>query len=114
MSFQIHIPVKPLSVNDAWQGRRFRSPMYDSYEKTVCFYLLQIKPALPPPPYKISYVWGVSSMASDVDNPVKPLQDILAKRFKFNDKDIMTIIATKVRVPKGKEFSSVEITTDTR
>jgi hypothetical protein len=51
----------------------------------------------------------MSNVLSDWDNPVKPFQDILQKRYGFNDKNIFKAVVTKVKVPRGYEFIDFEI-----
>jgi hypothetical protein len=53
---------------------------------------------------EISIVVGVSNMAFDVDNVVKPFLDILQKKYNFNDRYIFRLIVEKVIVVKGAEF----------
>ena len=104
----IKVNIRPLSVNDAWKGRRSKTPEYKRYENSVGFLLPKIK--LPAPPYKICFEFGFSNPQSDYDNPVKPLQDILQKKYGFNDKDIYQAEIKKVLVPKGQEYIAFEIT----
>lgn len=101
------INLKPMSVNGAWKGRRFKSEEYKAYEKSALSILPNIE--LPLPPYRINLVFGVSNKASDWDNPVKPIQDILQKRYGFNDKDIYEAFVKKVIVSKRMEYFSFEI-----
>jgi Holliday junction resolvase RusA-like endonuclease len=96
------IEVKPLSVNNCWQGKRFKTNEYKAYEKEMLYRLPKIK--IPEPPYKVYYEFGFSSAASDLDNPVKPLQDILQKKYKFDDKNIHQMLAERVKVKKGEEY----------
>ena len=102
----ITIPVKPMSVNQCWQGKRFKTPEYKAYEK----HLLLILPKLVIPPGKLKIVleFGVSNVQSDIDNPVKPLLDVLQKKYWFNDSQIWELTSIKVKVPKGKEYSKFE------
>ena len=101
------IDIKPLSVNECWQGTRFKTIKYKSYEKEM---LLTLKPLkLPSPPYRVLYEFGFSSPLSDLDNPVKPLQDILQKKYGFNDKLIFEMVVRKFKVNKGKEYLKFEI-----
>lgn len=97
------INIKPMSVNRAWQGQRFKSRDYLAYEKECLYKLrgpeLSITGAL-----GIVLVFGVSSKLADPDNPVKPFLDILQKKFKFNDNQIYSMIVRKVDVKKGFEF----------
>lgn len=99
---EIRKQIKPLSVNDCWRGRRFKTPDYKAYEAEL-FYTLPNK-KLPEPPYSIYFEFGLSNVLSDWDNPVKPLQDVLQKKYKFNDKDIIFAQVKKTKVEKGKEF----------
>ena len=102
----MRVNIKPLSVNDAWQGRRFKSDKYKVYEFAL---LLILRPlTLPDAPYEAFYTFGLSSIQSDFDNPVKPLQDILSKKYKFNDKLIMKATIEKIKVDKGHEFIDFE------
>ena len=69
------------------------------------------KITLPAPPYELHLEIGVSNMAFDFDNPVKPFVDILQKKYGFNDKQIMRAVIDKVIVKKGKEYIGFKITT---
>ena len=82
-----------LSVNAAWQGRRFKTSAYKNYEKDLLLMLPNI--LIPQPPFKAYYEFGISA-AMDWDNPIKPLQDILAKKYKFNDNQILEVFVRKV------------------
>jgi len=108
----IKVDLKPLSVNDAWRGQRFKTKEYQQYEKTLLFLLP--KANLPEPPFKISFEFGFSNKASDLDNPVKPLTDILQKKYGFNDRDIYEATIKKVIVEKGKEYFAFKIETLTQ
>ncbi len=94
--------IKPLSVNDCWQGKRFKTKKYKEYEKILLVMLPTIE--LPKPPYKVYYEFGFSSASSDLDNPIKPLQDILQKKYGFDDKNIFEMVAKRVKVKKGEEY----------
>ena len=98
---------KPLSVNARWQGRRFKTGEYKVYE----FQTLRILPPLDIPNGKleIKYTVGVSSKNADIDNPIKPFQDILQKKYGFNDRNIYRISIEKVDTKKGEEFIAFEI-----
>jgi len=98
----IKINIKPLSVNRCWQGRRFRTPTYNAYEKEVMYKLPRVN--IPEPPFKMNMVVGVSSKLFDIDNALKPWIDILQKKYNFNDRDIFELHVKKEIVPKGKEY----------
>jgi Holliday junction resolvase RusA-like endonuclease len=104
---QIKKKIKPLSVNDCWQGQRYKSKIYKAFEKELLWTLPARK--IPSPPYSIYFEFGFSSVASDWDNPVKPLQDILQKKYKFNDKEIYHAEVVKKIVAKGSEYFLVEL-----
>jgi len=103
------ISVKPLSVNRAWQGRRFKTQEYKDYEQEV---LLLLPPlTLPESPYSIYLEFGLSNIQSDWDNPIKPFVDILQKKYWFNDREIFEAVVKKVKVPKGEEYIVFDIKT---
>ena len=106
---KIKVNIKPLSVNEAWKGRRFKTDKYKAYEKELLYRLPRID--IPKPPYKFSYEFGFSNIQSDLDNPVKILQDILQKKYGFNDRDIYEAIIKKDKDAKGNEYLYVTITT---
>lgn len=101
------IDLKPLSVNECWQGRRFKTAKYRQYERVLLFLLPKI--TMPDPPFQVFYEFGFSNMMSDIDNPVKPLQDILQKKYKFNDHQIHEMTVKKKKVKKGGEYIRFEI-----
>lgn len=101
------INIKPLSVNEAWQGKRYKTYKYINYQKELLLLLPKIY--LPEPPYKVYFKFGFSSKSSDWDNPIKPLQDVLSKKYGFNDKLIRKAIIETEIVDKGKEYIQFEI-----
>ena len=101
------INIKPLSVNECWRGKRYKTPAYLNYEKHLLYRLKPIK--LPEPPFEVFYEFGLSSKNSDWDNPIKPFQDILQKKFGFNDKEIQVAHVKKTLVKKGDEYVFFDI-----
>jgi len=94
--------VRPMTVNQVWQGRRFKTPKYKTYEK---YCLLKLKPAAAPVGrLMVILTFGVSSKLADIDNPVKPFLDILQKKYGFDDKQVYELIVYKMDVKKGAEF----------
>lgn len=102
--FSNRVDIKPLSVNQAWQGRKFKTPLYKAYEKECLLQLQSFNYEWANMPLELSLVVGLSNMASDVDNVVKPFIDILQKKYNFNDKFIFRLIVEKKLVMKGAEF----------
>ena len=77
------IRIKPLSVNEAWKGRRFKSLKYQGYEKEVLLRLLPMK--IPEGELKISLEFGMP-IAMDIDNPVNYLWTFCRRKW------VLTII----------------------
>lgn len=99
---KIEKKIKLLSVNQAWQGRRFKNKKYSEYEKSLLWTLPKI--SIPNfKEYYIVYIFNFSNKLSDWDNPIKPLQDILQKKYGFNDRDITIALTFKKLVPKKDE-----------
>lgn len=72
--------------------------------------LRSLKPLeIPEGRLSIEYVFWFSSSNSDLDNPIKPFQDILCKRYWFDDKRIFSISVEKILVKKGEEFVAYKI-----
>ena len=103
----MRLDIKPLSVNKAWKGRRFKTDEYKKYERDVCLMLKPIE--IPEGPLQISLVFGFSSKLSDFDNPVKPFVDCLQKKYGFNDKMIKKAVIEVVDVDRGCEFIEFEV-----
>ena len=99
----IQLDIKPLSVNKAWKGKRFKTNDYKRYDRD-CFTLLPKAVEVPQGDLKLTLVFGFSSKASDADNPVKCFVDILQKKYGFNDNKIYEYSIKKVDVKKGQEF----------
>jgi len=109
MELKGKLNIKPLSVNEAWKGKRYKTDKYKRFE-IEC--LLTLKPSkIPEPPFEIVLVFGMSNILSDFDNPVKPFVDILQKKYGFNDRDIFKATIEKVKTAKGEEFISFELKT---
>ena len=96
--------LKPLSVNEAWKGRKFKSPVYKSWE-------LHLNLTLPKLGFKIekedklclSVEMHFSNSQADLDNPLKMFQDGLQKKYNFKDAQIWEIHLYKFKVKKGEE-----------
>lgn len=102
------LPIKPLSVNECWQGKRFKTDKYKSFEKEMLLTLPKSKEILSDM-IRVEFHFGFSSPLADLDNPVKPIMDILQKKYAFNDKNVFELNVRKCIVPKGTEFISIRI-----
>jgi len=98
----MRLEIKPLSVNDAWQGRRKKTFEYLKYQKDVALLLRPF--TVPEGDLRLELVFGFSSKGSDWDNPIKPFQDILSKKYGFNDNRIIEAHVKKTKVKKGHEY----------
>lgn len=104
----MRVSIKPLSVNNAWKGRRYKTGEYTKYEKDVSKLLRPM--AIPKGDLFLSLKWGFSSSGSDWDNPIKPFQDILSKKYEFNDNRVTKAFIEKTKTKKGEEFIDFDIT----
>jgi len=103
----MRLDIKPLSVNDAWKGRRFKTDAYKKYERDVLMILGRME--IPEGELEIFLEWGFSSAGSDWDNPIKPFQDVLQKKYSFNDNRVIEGHVKKVKVKKGEEYINFTI-----
>lgn len=105
---QFKLNQKPLSVNEAWQGKRFKTPAYKAYEKSMLLTMpkgkIDTEQML-----RVEFFFGFSNKASDLDNPVKLLMDIAQKKYGFNDKNVFELNVRKCIVKKGEEFIQMGI-----
>ena len=102
------VNIKPLSVNQVWQGRRFKTPKYKAYEKEMLLKLPNINlntSAL----LSVDITFGYSTRASDIDNGLKPFLDCLQKKYGINDNKIYNLNVVKEIVKKGEEFIKFSI-----
>lgn len=103
----IHLPLKALSLNSAYRGRRFTTPELKQFKRDVSILLPKLK--IPDGKLQVKYRFGVSSKNSDGDNLIKCFQDALAECYGFNDKRIYKWEVEKVDVRKGSEYIKFEI-----
>jgi len=101
------INIKPLSVNCAYTGKRYKTDNYKWFENELLFKLKSMN--VPKGKLTLITTFGLSSLNADWDNPVKPFQDVLQKKYGFNDRMIYRGIIEKVDVAKGDEFIEFEI-----
>ena len=109
MYLNCKVMLKPLSVNKCWQGRRFKTQEYKMYEKGLLSGLPNAEIPDTGEKMMIYLRWGFSSTMSDWDNPIKPFQDILQKKYGFDDRHIHIAVVEKTKVRKGEEYIFVQI-----
>lgn len=105
----IKLNIKPLSVNECWQGQRFKTKSYKQYEKDLLLILPKIKDLNAP--FSITVSFGFSSPLADIDNPLKPFLDILQKKYNINDREVYKLTVSKEVVKKQNEFIKFKIET---
>ena len=103
----IRLDIKALSVNGAYQGRRFKTPELKQYQQDLFRILPRLK--VPEGKLKVEYIFGVSSKASDGDNLIKAFQDCLSEKYGFDDRRIYSWDVKKADVKKGMEFIQFSI-----
>jgi len=107
MRYQIKI--KPLSVNEAFKGKRFKTDLYNEFIQKM-HSLLPNDLIIPNEKYiKISIQFGFSSRASDIDNCCKSFLDCLVKKYKVDDRNIYEMHVFKDIVKKGDEYIRFKI-----
>lgn len=96
-----HSYLKPLSVNQAFCGKKVKTALYRKYEGHLLRTLPEIE--IPEGPLELRVVVYYSNKRSDIDNCLKPFIDVLQKRYSFDDCHIYRIRITKVIVKKGDD-----------
>ena len=77
----ISLPLKPLSINAAFCGRRFKTPAYRQYDKALDIHLLPFKRDIVHCDwYEVFYIFYLKNFGmTDGDNCVKALCDGLVR-----------------------------------
>ena len=107
-SNMIEIKIKPLSINGAFKGRRFKTPDYTSYETELYHLLPKIK--VPEGKLALRVEVGYSNKMSDIDNFLKPFIDVMQKKYDFNDNMIYRLVIDKKITKKKEEYIKFEFT----
>lgn len=91
----INIEVKPLSINRAWRGRRFKTPEYTQFEKDCSWYLRNKK--MIKGEVEIDYKFLLKNYKmTDVDNCIKTVTDQIVKAGIIeDDRKIVKLMAQK-------------------
>jgi Holliday junction resolvase RusA-like endonuclease len=95
--------IKPMSVNEAWQGKRYKTKKYKKWREDI----IKILPGhfiVPEGRMMLCVTFGLSSKNADFDNPLKCFIDALQEKYGFNDRQIYVGMIGKVDVKKGQEF----------
>jgi Holliday junction resolvase RusA-like endonuclease len=104
------IPISPLSVNQAWRGRRFRSKDYVAYEKHLAMLLIKDRYQKPiEGKLELHYRFYFKNCKKrDFDNAIKPITDILVK-FGIIADDRFIYKATIEKIPSKEDRVEIDI-----
>lgn len=100
--------IKPLSVNECWQGKRFKTNAYKRYEQELLYTLPKLNISKNTP-LKLELEIGFSNKNSDLSNIIKPFEDILCKKYGIDDRWNFEINMKKKIVKKGEEYIEFSI-----
>ncbi len=99
---EVEIPLKPISVNKAFQGRRFKTKDYKVFEKQAYYFLPTVDKVKGW--VDVWYEFGLiptSFGISDTGNMEKCLTDVLVKKgYIDDDRKIINLHLKKVRAKK--------------
>lgn len=97
------IKIKPLSINKAFKGKRYRTHEYDRFIVN-CLKLLPSQIEIPNKTnIKLAIQFSFSSKGSDIDNCLKTFIDCLVKKYGVDDRYIYELHVFKSIVKKGDE-----------
>lgn len=103
------ILIKPLSVNEAFKGRRFRTDKYNTFIKNMLHLLPKIASIPNKECIKLAIEFGFSNRGSDIDNCCKSFIDCLVKKYGVDDRYIYEMHVFKSIVKKGEEYIKFKI-----
>lgn len=101
--------IKPLSVNEAFNGQRTRSKKYDSFIKSMMLLLPKSIDIPDAENIKLAIEFGFSSKASDIDNCCKSFIDCLVNKYRVDDRHVYELHVFKSIVKKGSEYIKFRI-----
>lgn len=101
---QISSDIRPLSVNEAWQGRRFKTKRYLSFERDLLLTLPKCEPIFGKVRIEIECLYKRDKMR-DIDNAVKPILDVIVKRGYIEDDRYVYELVVKKRHAERDGFN---------
>ena len=95
------IDIQPLSVNRAFQGRRYKTPEYRDYTMVVNALLAKFQlPRIPKgEPFYLYLEFGIGKL-QDASNGIKLFEDVLCEHMGINDRNVMGLFVRKVVTKK--------------
>jgi len=101
--------IKPLSVNQAFKGKRFKTDLYNDFILKMHFVLPNEIEIPDRKNIKIAIEFGFSTKLSDIDNCIKSFLDCIVKKYKVDDRYIYEMHVFKAIVKKGNEYIKFKI-----
>ena len=104
---KVSVPIKAMSVNDAFQGRRFKTPECKQYEEDLWMLLPRMEKVMG----RVRIVYRfflVNHALTDFDNLIKITQDILVKKGYIED-DRKIYDAHIQKIPSKEDSIEIEI-----
>jgi Holliday junction resolvase RusA-like endonuclease len=103
----IIVEVPPLSINKAWQGRRYKTPLYNDWLRHGLYTLPRSDIILGSVEVWLTFGMRYPKKA-DVDNPIKCCLDLLVKRgYLEDDVQVQSLHVTKEKAEK--EYTKIKI-----
>lgn len=104
---KVSVQIKPMSINAAFKGRRFKTPECEDYESD----LWSLLPREEKVTGKVEIVYRfflVNHSRTDYDNMIKVTQDIIVKKGYIED-DRKIYRATIEKIPSKEDRIEIEI-----
>ena len=104
------LPLKAVSVNEAYKGRRFKTEKHKLFRDKVDILLrtFDLPELAPKKEFFLVYTFYTSTN-SDVDNLIKITQDAICTCIGVDDRYLGGLYARKVKVKKGQERIKFDI-----
>lgn len=106
----VTLPLKPISVNRCWQGRRYLTDQARKFQRDA-YVLIKSQTRgmkLPDGELSLRLRFGLSR-DMDTSNCIKLVEDAIAKAFSIDDRMFRGQLATKEKVKRGQEFIAFDI-----
>jgi len=100
--------IKPLSVNKAWQGKRFKTSEYKQFEKDFSMLIKAQKMKKHLGCVRIDIGFSFKNSLSDIDNCLKPIFDVLVKNEIIKDDRFIVRLNVSKSISKN-DFFYIEI-----
>lgn len=108
MSIEVNLDIKPLSVNRAWQGRKYKTKEYNAWRREI--EILMPRKEMIQGDVSVTVIYSlVRHRRTDLDNLFKTLFDSIVNRgYIEDDTRIVEIHAKKVKSKVNTIYFSIE------